>query len=285
MVTEKDARNSCARKAAPCLGPSTLMKISILIPVYNEFSTIGAVLGKVLAASLPAGWAKEIIVVDDGSKDGTSEVLREYAQRGEIVLHSLSVNGGKGTAIRFAIREATGDVIVIQDADLEYDPSDLKALLTPIVEGRAEVVYGSRFLGSIEGMAWKNWIANKILTATANILHGAEITDEATAYKAFRSEVLNRLILSCQRFEFCPEVTAKLSRLGHRICEVPVRYNGRKNAAGKKVRASDGFHALWTLVKYHFVAKETFIAAVHELELSVNTNGSVSPKLRSGLGA
>jgi dolichol-phosphate mannosyltransferase len=244
------------------------MKISILVPVYNECPTIGAVLGKVLAASLPAGCTKEVIVVDDGSKDGTSEVLQEYAQRGEVALYSLSVNGGKGSAIRLAIGLATGDVIVIQDADLEYDPSDLEALLTPIVEGRAEVVYGSRFRGSMEGMASKNWIANKILTATANILYSAGITDEATAYKAFRSDVLNHLNLSCERFEFCPEVTAKLSRLGYRIWEIPVRYHGRKNAAGKKVRARDGFHALWTLVKYRFVAKETFIAAAYKLGVS-----------------
>jgi glycosyltransferase involved in cell wall biosynthesis len=250
------------------------MKVSILIPVYNECPTIGTVLGKVLAASLPAGCAKEVIVVDDGSKDGTSEVLRKYAQRGEIALHSLSVNGGKGTALRFAIGEATGDVIVIQDADLEYDPSDLEALLTPIVEGRAEVVYGSRFRGSMEGMARKSWIANKILTATANILYGAGITDEATAYKAFRSEVLKHLDLSCERFEFCPEVTAKLSRLGYRIWEIPVSYCGRKNAAGKKVRARDGFHALWVLAKYRFVRKETFIAAVRELGVSDSSKGT-----------
>jgi len=134
---------------------------------------------------------------------------------------------------------------------------DVPVGCAPIVDGRAQVVYGSRFRGSVKGMAWKNWIANKVLTATANFLYGSGITDEATAYKAFRSEVLNRLELSCVRFEFCPEVTAKLSRLGYRIWEIPVSYRGRQNTAGKKVRARDGFHALWTLVKCRFVAEET----------------------------
>jgi dolichol-phosphate mannosyltransferase len=235
------------------------MKISILIPVYNESSTIDTVLAKVLAAYLPAGCAKEVIVVDDGSDDGTSKVLKEYAQRGEVVLHSLSINGGKGSALRLAIRLATGDVIVIQDADLEYDPSDLVALLTPIVEGRAEVVYGSRFRGSIEGMAWKNWIANKILTATANVLCGAGITDEATAYKAFRAQLLQGLRLNCERFEFCPEVTAKVRLLGYHIDEVPVRYTARTTANGKKVRAIDFLEALWTLLKYRLCSRANLV--------------------------
>jgi glycosyltransferase involved in cell wall biosynthesis len=240
------------------------MNVSILIPVYNEVSTIEAVLQNVLAAPLPAGCAREIIVVDDGSDDGTSKVLQQYAAESEIILHSVKVNGGKGTAIRLGIGLATGDVILIHDADLEYEPSDIIALLTPLVEGRAEVVYGSRFRGKIEGMAWKNWIANKILTATANMLYGAGITDEATAYKAFRTEVLNRLELTCEQFEFCPEVTAKLCRLGHRIYEVPISYRARNNAAGKKVRAKDGLQALRTLFKYRLAAKETFVKPAHD---------------------
>jgi dolichol-phosphate mannosyltransferase len=240
------------------------MKISILIPTYNEVSTIGTVLCRVLAAPLPAGCSKEIIVVDDGSNDGTAEILQKYASESEIILHSVKVNCGKGTAIRLGIGLAIGDVILIQDADLEYDPSDIIALLTPLLEGRAEVVYGSRFRGRIEGMAWKNWVANKILTATANMLYGAGITDEATAYKAFRTDVLNRIELSCEQFEFCPEVTAKLCRLGYRIYEVPIHYRARNNAAGKKVRAKDGLQAWRTLFKYRVAAKGSFVKPAHD---------------------
>jgi len=251
------------------------MKISILIPVYNECPTIGAVLDQVLAARLPAGCEREVIVVDDGSKDGTSEVLQGYAQRGKVVLHTLCVNRGKGWGIRLAIGLATGDVIVIQDADLEYDPSDLEALLTPIVEGRAEVVYGSRFRGNIKGMARKNWIANKILTAAANILYGAGITDEATAYKAFRTKVLQGLRLNCERFEFCPEVTAKVCLLGYHIDEVPIRYTARTTANGKKVRAIDFVEALWTLLNYRFSSRADVVA---DQSLATGTTESVAPE-------
>jgi glycosyltransferase involved in cell wall biosynthesis len=189
-------------------------------------------------------------VVDDGSTDGTTQALSEQERAGIVVGHHAEQNSGKGTALRIGIRMATGDILLTQDGDLEYDPEDYAGILEPIVRGEADVVYGSRFLGRPAGMALKNRIANRILTAAANLLYGAGITDEATAYKAFRADLLKKLPLECRRFEFCPEVTAKLRRRGVPIHEVPIRYNARGIAEGKKIRARDGFEALWTLVKY-----------------------------------
>jgi glycosyltransferase involved in cell wall biosynthesis len=224
------------------------MIVSIIIPVYNEFHTLPQVLDRVFAAPLPGGCTKEIIIVDDGSTDGTTHLLKSYA--GLTVCHHSVLNFGKGTAIRIGLNIAKGDIAIIQDGDLEYDPNDYLKILTPIVEGAADVVYGSRFRGEMSGMAWKNWVANKILTGAANLLYGIRITDEATAYKAFRMSVLRTIRLSCRRFEFCPEVTAKLCRAGYAIHEVPISYNARGIADGKKIRARDGFEALWTLVRY-----------------------------------
>jgi dolichol-phosphate mannosyltransferase len=230
------------------------VKISIIIPVYNEFRTFHQVMDRVKRAPLPADCSKEIIVVDDGSTDGTAQVIGEHLTAGDVRGYRLVSNSGKGSAIRKGIELATGEVILIQDGDLEYDPNDYERLIAPIVNGQADVVYGSRFLGGAHGMAMKNRIANRILTAAANTLYSAKITDEATAYKAFRSTILRELPLECKRFEFCPEVTAKLRRLGYRIHEVPISYNPRGIAEGKKIRARDGFEALWTLIKYRFVA-------------------------------
>jgi len=234
------------------------MKISVIIPVYNEFQTFSQVLERVQRAPLPPGCTKEIIVVDDGSTDGTSHVLGEAARAGVVVAHHSIVNSGKGTALRVGIKLATGDVVLIQDGDLEYDPDDYARVLEPIVNGGADVVYGSRFLGEPAGMERRNRIANWILTFASNVLYRAHITDEATAYKAFRTPVVRNLHLECRRFEFCPEVTAKLRRLGYPIKEVPIRYNARGIAEGKKIRASDGFEALWTLIRYRFASRKSF---------------------------
>jgi glycosyltransferase involved in cell wall biosynthesis len=231
------------------------MIVSVIIPVYNEFRTLPQVLDRVLAAPLPEGCTKEIIIIDDGSTDGTAALLPDYA--GVTVCHQSVKNSGKGTAIRIGLNIAKGDIAIIQDGDLEYDPNDYFAILTPIVQGHADVVYGSRFLGKSPGMAWKNRLANRILTATANLLYGAGITDEATAYKAFRMSVVRKISLSCRKFEFCPEVTAKLRRAGCAIHEVPISYNARGIADGKKIRARDGFEALWTLVRYRFVKNDS----------------------------
>jgi glycosyltransferase involved in cell wall biosynthesis len=244
------------------------MKVSVIIPVYNEFRTLAQVLELVLHAPLPQGCTREVIVVNDGSTDGTAEILQAHAEAGEIVAHHSVRNRGKGAAIRAGIALASGDVALIQDGDLEYDPNDYARLIEPILRGDADVVYGSRFLGRPTGMAWKNLIANRILTVAANLLYGARITDEATAYKAFRLPILRSMRLESRRFEFCPEVTAKVRRLGYAIFEVPIGYNARGIADGKKIRARDGFEALWTLVKYRFVPKSALMAAPsHELVL------------------
>jgi glycosyltransferase involved in cell wall biosynthesis len=224
------------------------VKLSIIIPVYNEKANIAAVIDAVKAVDL----SKEIIVVDDGSTDGTSEILESYKDDETIRIHSSMLNFGKGTAIRVGLKYATGDIIVIQDADLEYDPLQIPELINPIMRGDAEVVYGSRFKGSIKGMKFANWLANRILVIAANILYRAGITDEATCYKAFRADVIKSLSLKCTRFEFCPEVTAKIRKRGIKIAEIPIKYQGRTVAEGKKVSWKDGFEAIWVLIKYKF---------------------------------
>lgn len=230
------------------------MKISIIIPVYNEVNVLPMVLDRVMKAPLPPGCEKEIIIVDDGSTDGTSELLDRYT--GLVAIHHSVENFGKGAALRIGIRKATGDIVLVQDGDLEYDPNDYIKVLTPLVTGQAKVVYGSRFLGELQGMKFANFIANKLLTWSANLLYQASITDEATAYKAFHMDVLRAMRLRCLRFEFCPEVTAKVRRLGYKIEEVPIRYNARGILEGKKIRWQDGFHAMWTLLKYRFLPME-----------------------------
>lgn len=238
------------------------MKVSVIIPVYNEFLAFDQVLERVRRAPLPKGCAKEIIVVDDGSTDGTAARVQDYNRLGIIVGHQSILNFGKGTAVRVGITLASGDIILIQDGDLEYDPNDYARIVEPLIEGRADVVYGSRFLGRPQGMALQNRIANRVLTLTANLLYQARLTDEATAYKAFRASALRRISLECRGFEFCPEVTSKLRRLGYRIFEVPISYNARGIAEGKKIRARHGLQALWTLFKYRFVPRDRWVARV-----------------------
>jgi glycosyltransferase involved in cell wall biosynthesis len=228
------------------------VRVSVIIPIYNELRFAEEVIRRVIAAPLPSGCEKEIIVVDDGSTDGTVNLLRRLRAEGKIRCHESILNFGKGTAIRIGLKLATGQIILVQDGDLEYDPGEYALLLRPILDGQADVVYGSRFAGSIRGMRGINWLANRLLTLAANLLYGAGISDEATAYKVFRRTVLDRIQLECKRFEFCPEVTAKVRRLGVNIHEVPITYNARGLDQGKKIRWRDGVEAMYTLLRYRF---------------------------------
>jgi glycosyltransferase involved in cell wall biosynthesis len=226
------------------------MKITILIPIYNEIHTIREILNRVQAQNL----AEEIILVDDGSTDGTRDILSEYDGQHpfRVVLHE--VNQGKGAAVRTGLDHARGDVILIQDADLEYDPRDYPALLKPIEEGVADVVYGSRFLGGPRrtAMFW-HMIANKLLTLMTNILYDTILSDMETGYKVFRREVIKDMPLHAKRFEFEPEFTAKILKRKFRIFEVPITFNPRDYDEGKKIGISDAFEAVWALIKYRFV--------------------------------
>ena len=224
------------------------MNLSVIIPVYNERATIEEILKRVLALTLDL----EVVVVDDGSTDGTREYLDTLAHpRVKIFLHPQ--NRGKGAAIRTGLAQAAGEVAIIQDADLEYDPRDYLKLLEPIIQGKAEAVYGSRFLNHSNPRRGRfHYWGNRALTWFANFLYGGRLTDEATCYKAVKTDLLRRLDLRCERFEFCPEVTAKILRRKIPIVEVPISYHPRSIAEGKKIRLKDGFEALYTLLRYRF---------------------------------
>jgi glycosyltransferase involved in cell wall biosynthesis len=228
------------------------MKLSIIVPVYNEKDTIRQSIQGVLDVDLGTV-AREIIVVDDRSTDETVAMVKAFGDA--ILLVEQTRNAGKGAAIRAGLELATGDIVLIHDADLEYSPTDIPALIQPIVDGKYKAAFGTRFaLGAKpNGMKPANLLANKILALGATILFGRKITDEATCYKAVQTELLRSMNLRATRFEFCPEVTAKLMRAGHRIAEVPVQYHARTVAEGKKIHWYDGLEALWTLVKYRFV--------------------------------
>lgn len=226
------------------------MKLTVLVPIYNEINTLQEILKRVQ----DTGLADEILLVDDGSIDGTRELLKNYEDKPpfRVILHEK--NQGKGAAVRTGIKNATCDVILIQDADLEYDPRDYPAILQPIEEGLADVVYGSRFLGAPRRVAmfW-HMIANKLLTLLTNILYDTILTDMETGYKVFRKEVIEGVPLHAKRFEFEPEFTAKILKRGVRIFEVPISFNPRDYDEGKKIGLSDAFEAIWALLKYRFV--------------------------------
>jgi dolichol-phosphate mannosyltransferase len=225
-------------------------KLSVIIPVYNEEQYVAAVLKRLLKLKLPFGLEKELIVVDDGSTDKTRQILGRQPKDPALQIHYQKQNFGKGSAIREALKHVTGDIVLIQDADLEYSMADYPALLEPIVTGKAKVVYGSRFLGKITGMKFANRMFNHLIRGLVNVLFGSKITDEATAYKVFSADVLKSLNLASDRFEICPEMTAKVLKKNVSIFEVPIRYRGRTLLQGKKIRWTDAVSAIWTLVKY-----------------------------------
>jgi len=224
--------------------------VTVLVPALNEQDTIGEVVERVLALPLSV----QLIVIDDGSTDRTAEILKGFGDRISVIHRDKP--GGKGAAIRLALPQATGRAVIIQDADLEYFPEEIPTLVEPILEGKAEAVYGNRFHhGFPPGMALPNKIVNRLLAWSVGILYFRVIHDEATCYKAFRREFLLDMNLVCNRFEFCPEATAKSLIMGARIVEIPIRYEPRSKEAGKKIRWTDAPEAFWTLLRHRFWRK------------------------------
>ena len=226
------------------------MLLSVLIPAYNEIKSIDTLLDKIQAVPLN----KEIIIVDDGSTDGTRERLATFESIPNVRVVFHAHNQGKGAAIRTAIQHMTGDIAIVQDADLEYEPQDYLALVKPITEGHEKVIYGSRFLKPENRHSYFSfYIGGQVVTLLTNILFNQRLTDEPTCYKVFDADFLRSIPLECTRFEFCPEVTAKVAKRGIRIRELPISYYPRSIAEGKKISWLDGIEAIWVLLKYRIV--------------------------------
>ena len=228
------------------------MKLSIIIPVYNEKATLLEVVKRVQAVSLN-GVEKEIILIDDASTDGTTELCKKEFTAASVKVLYHEINQGKGAAIRTGLKAMTGDYVLIQDADLEYDPDDYEKLLAPIRKGKAQVVYGSRFTGEHRNMFFHHWVGNKFLSLMTNLLYNSTLSDMETCYKLIKRDIIQGLNLKCQRFDFEPEITAKILKQKIRIYEVPISYCGREFHEGKKITWRDGIVALWVLLKYRFV--------------------------------
>jgi glycosyltransferase involved in cell wall biosynthesis len=228
------------------------VKLSIIVPVYNEKNTIKEILRRLRLVDLGNDIDKEIIVVDDGSTDGTSDILKmEEDSSVRIIKHPA--NKGKGSAVRTGFNQSSGDLIVIQDADLEYDPEELPKLLKPVLSGKAEVVYGSRFTGERRNMLFWHYLGNRVLSLVTDVLYNTTISDMETGYKLFTAQALKDIKIKARGFEFEPEITAKILKKGIRIYEVPISYTGREYQEGKKITWKDGFGALWALIKYRFI--------------------------------
>lgn len=227
------------------------MKLTVLIPVYNERNTIQEILRRVRAVDI-GEITKEIVVVDDGSTDGTGDILKlEEDSTTRVISHEA--NKGKGAAVRTGLEHVTGDFVIIQDGDLEYDPDDYRVMLAPLLKKKAEVVYGSRFTGEHRDMMFWHMVGNKLLSLVTNVLYNTTISDMETCYKIFWVPVLEGITIKSDKFNFEPEITAKLLKKNVRIYEVPISYAGREYSEGKKITWRDGFAALWALIKYRFV--------------------------------
>ena len=246
-VTETDV--TAASDASELVPIRTYETLTVLVPVFNERATVAEVIRRMRAVDLPL--VLQIIVVDDGSSDGSDKVLGALEDSTVRVLRH-KVNQGKGAALRTGLAEARGDLILIQDADLEYDPNDWPRLLEPILRGKARVVYGSRFTGERKNMLPLHWFGNRLLSLVTNVLYRTTLSDMETCYKLFDVQVLEGLTVVSNRFDFEPEITAKVLRRGHRIYEVPISYAGREADEGKKITWRDGFGAIKALVKYRF---------------------------------
>jgi len=233
------------------------MKLSVLMPVYNEKKWVKEIADKVLGQNVPGVEAKELIIVDDGSTDGTSDVLKKIAQEYPDLVHLFvhEQNKGKGAALSTAIEKMTGDICIVQDADLEYDPGDYDLVLQPIINGRADCVYGSRFIRSrpTRVLFFWHYVGNSFLTLLSNMLTNINLTDMETCYKAFRCDLIRSIPIRSKRFGFEPEITAKVARRQARIYEVGINYNGRTYQEGKKITWKDGFRAIFTVIKFWII--------------------------------
>ena len=237
-----------ARDTTP---PPKLRRLSVVVPVFNERNTLVEIVRRMRAVELPDSVEREIIVVDDGSDDGTRDVLGQLGDSTvRVILHDR--NQGKGAAVRTGFANATGEYVLVQDADLEYDPEDWPRLLSPVLRGRARVVYGSRFTGERRNMMFLHWIGNRFLSLLTNVLYNTTLSDMETCYKLVDRNLLTELSLASNHFDIEPEITAKILKRGVRIYEVPISYAGREFDEGKKITWHDGFAALWTLVKFRF---------------------------------
>lgn len=234
--------------------PHTYRSLSVIVPVFNERNTVAEIIRRMRAVTLPGDLGLEVLVVDDGSSDGTDKVLTALEDSTvRVVTHQT--NQGKGAAVRTALGTVRGDLVLIQDADLEYDPDDWPRLIEPILKGKAQIVYGSRFTGERKNMFPSHWLGNRFLTLATNILYRSTLSDMETCYKLFDRRVLAGITIRSARFDFEPEITAKVLRRGYRIYEVPISYAGREISEGKKISWRDGVGAILAIVRYRFTRR------------------------------